>query len=130
METARRWYQDLASELGAEDPQYAARVLRAVLHALREQLTPEEGAQLAAQLPTLIRGIYYEEWRPGAVRHLARDVDPFLARVADEGRMAGETEASHAVAAVASVLRRHVSEGELEDVLAILPAKLRPLFAA
>jgi uncharacterized protein (DUF2267 family) len=50
--------------------------------------------------------------------------------VAVEGQMAGETEASLAVAAVARVLHRHVSEGELTDVLAILPAKLRPLFQA
>ena len=104
--------------------------MRAVLHALRDRLSVEEGAQLAAQLPTLIRGIYYERWKPGAVRHLAHDVDTFLEHVAQEGRMAGETEASHAVAAVARLLRCHVSKGELDDVLAILPAKLRPLFEA
>jgi len=44
--------------------------------------------------------------------------------------MAGETEASHAVAAVGRLLRRHISQGEIDDVLAILPAKLRPLFGA
>jgi len=130
VEAARRWFDDLAAELGTDDPQYAARALRAVLHALRDRVSVEEGAQLAAQLPTLIRGIYYEQWKPGAVAHLTRDVDELLAHVAREGMMAGETEASHAVAAIARVLRRHVSEGELDDVLAILPAKLRPLFEA
>lgn len=129
-EAARIWYGDVAGELGTEDLHYAARALRAVLHALRDRLTVEESAQLAAQLPTLIRGIYYEQWKPGATKHLAHDIDVFLEHVAAEGRMAGETEASHAVAAVARVLHRHVSEGELEDVLAILPAKLRPLFRA
>jgi len=128
-EAAHHWYQDLAEELGSEDLHYAARALRAVLHALRDRLTVEEGAQLAAQLPTLIRGIYYEQWKPGAVKHLTHDIDAFLAHVAREGRMAGETEASHAVAAVARVLRRRISEGELDDVLAILPAKIRQLFA-
>jgi len=127
-EAAHVWYRDVAAALGTEDLHYAGRALRAVLHALRDRLTVEEAAQLAAQLPTLIRGIYYEQWKPGATRHLARDVDAFLAHVIAEGRMAGETEASHAVAAVARVLHAHVSEGELEDVLAILPAKLRPLF--
>jgi uncharacterized protein (DUF2267 family) len=130
VEAARRWYDDLATELGRDDRQYAARALRAVLHALRDRLSVGEGAQLAAQLPTLIRGIYYEQWKPGAVPHLAHDVDEFLEHVAREGRMAGETEASHAVAAVACLLRHHVSQGELDDVLAVLPAKLRPLFEA
>jgi uncharacterized protein (DUF2267 family) len=80
VEAARRWYDDLATELGSDDRQYAARALRAVLHALRDRLSVGEGAQLAAQLPTLIRGIYYEQWKPGAVPHLAHDVDEFLAR--------------------------------------------------
>jgi len=127
-ETARVWYRDVAGELGTDDLHYAARALRAVLHALRDRLTVEETAQLAAQLPTLIRGIFDEQWKPGGARHLAHDIDAFLGHVAAEARMAGETEASHAVTAVARVLHRHVSDGELDDVLAILPAKLRPLF--
>jgi uncharacterized protein (DUF2267 family) len=127
-EAAHIWYRDAANELGTEDLHYAGRALRAVLHALRDRLTVEEAAQLASQLPTLIRGIYYEQWKPGATKHLAHDVDAFLEHVAADGQMAGETEASHAVAAVAAVLRQHVSEGELADVFAILPANLRPLF--
>jgi uncharacterized protein (DUF2267 family) len=125
---AHVWYHDVAAALDTDDEQYAARALRAVLHTLRDRLTVVEAAQLAAQLPTLIRGVFYENWRPDAARHLAHDVDAFLQQVASEARMAGETEASLAVEAVASVLHQHVSEGELADVLAVLPAKLRPLF--
>lgn len=128
VEAAHIWYHDVAEEMGTADLHDAGRALRAVLHALRDRLTVEETAQLAAQLPTLIRGIYYEGWKPGAAGRLAYDVDTFLAHVAAEGRMAGETEASHAVGAVARVLHAHVSAGEMEDVLAILPATLRPLF--
>lgn len=129
-EAARVWYRDVATEMQTDDPQEAARALRAVLHGLRDRLTVEEGAQLADQLPTLIRGVYYENWTPGRTRALAHDVDTFLRHIAEEGRMAGDTEASHAVAAVARVLHRHVSAGELEDVLAVLPEKLRPLLRA
>lgn len=128
VEAAHGWYRDVGEELGTDDLHYAARALRAVLHALRDRLNVEEAAQLASQLPTLIRGIYYEQWKPGGARHLAHDVHAFLDHVADEGQMAGETEASNAVAAISRVLHRRISEGELDDVLAILPAKLRPLF--
>ena len=127
-ETAYVWFHDVADELGTEDLLYAGRAMRAVLHALRDRLSVPEAAQLASELPTLIRGIYYEGWKPGAQRHLTHDLDAFLKHIATEGRLAGETEASLAVAAVARVLHEHVSEGELRDVLAILPAKLRPLF--
>ena len=65
MEQAHVWVNDVADEFGTEGHQLAYRILRAFLHAVRDRITAEESAQLAAQLPTLIRGIYYEGWRPG-----------------------------------------------------------------
>jgi uncharacterized protein (DUF2267 family) len=130
VEKTHVWLNELADELGVEDHQYAYRALRAVLHTLRDRLTVDTAATLAAQLPTLIRGIYYEDWVPGRTPSAIHDADAFLAHVAAEGRMAGETEASLAVAAVSKVLREHVSAGEIDDVLAILPDRIRVLIAA
>lgn len=130
-EKAHVWLKDVARELGgSEDRAYAYRALRAVLHTLRDRLTVDVAAKLAAQLPTLIRGIYYEDWDPSRTPSPIHDVDTFLERVAAEGRMAGETEASIAVEAVARVLRAHVSAGEIDGVLAVLPDSFRPLIAA
>jgi len=130
VEKAHLWLNEIAEELGGEDRQYAYRALRGVLHTLRDRLTVAAAAQLAAQLPTLIRGIYYEDWKPDRTPLSIHDVDTFLAHVAEEARFAGETEASVAVEAVTRVLRRHVSEGEIDDVLAVLPDKLKALIAA
>jgi len=130
VEKAHIWLKELAAELGVEDRQYAYRALRAVLHALRDRLTVDVAAKLAAQLPTLIRGIYYEDWDPSRTPLPIHDVEAFLDHVVAEGHMAGETEASLAVTAVARVLREHVSEGEIDDVLAVLPDKLRVLIEA
>ena len=130
VEKAHIWLNELAGELGVEDRQYAYRALRAVLHALRDRLTVDVAAKLAAQLPTLIRGIYYEDWDPSRTPLPIHDVDAFLDHVVGEGRMSGETEASLAVTAVARVLREHVSEGEIDDVLAVLPDKLKVLIEA
>ncbi|HXR29503.1 MAG TPA: DUF2267 domain-containing protein [Solirubrobacteraceae bacterium] len=130
VEKTHIWLKELAAELGDSDRQYAYRALRAVLHTLRDRLTVEVAAKLGAQLPVLVRGIYYEDWRPSRTPLPIHDVDAFLAHVAAEGHMAGETEASLAVTAVARVLREHVSAGEIDDVLAILPAKLRVLVEA
>ena len=115
VEKAHIWLGQLADELGTEDRRTAYRVLRAFLHAIRDRLPVEEAAQLAAQMPLLIRGIYYEGWRPAATPVQYRDLDSFLRRVAEEASLAGETEASFAAAAAARVLRRHISEGELAD---------------
>ena len=127
VESAHVWINDMASELDRDDQAEALRLLRAFLHALRDRLTIDEGAQLAAQLPELIRGVFYENWVPARTPAGYHDVDSFLARIADEARLAGSTEASYAATAGAAVLRRHVSEGELADVSAVLPAPVREL---
>ncbi len=127
VEKAHIWIGEVASALGTDDRHYAYRALRAVLHTLRDRLTIEEAAQLAAQLPTLIRGIYYEDWNPSRAPAAFHSVKDFLDHIAEEGRLAGETEASYAVTAVATVLRDHVTAGELADVIAILPSHLKPL---
>jgi len=130
VEKTHIWLKEIAAELGDEDRQYAYRALRAVLHTLRDRLTVDVAAKLAAQLPTLIRGIYYEDWDPSRTPLPIHDVEAFLDHVVGEGHMAGETEASVAVTAVARVLRAHVSPGEINEVLAVLPDKFRALIEA
>ena len=130
VEKTHIWLKELAGEFGGEDRMYAYRALRAVLHALRDRLPVDVAAKFAAQLPTLIRGIYYEDWDPSRTPLPIHDVDAFLERIVEEGRMAGETEASLAVEAVARVLRRHVSAGEIAELLAVLPDALKGLIAA
>jgi uncharacterized protein (DUF2267 family) len=130
VEKTHIWLDAVAEELGEEDRQYAYRALRAVLHALRDRLTVDVAAKLAAQLPTLIRGIYYEDWDPSRTPLAIHDVGTFLDHVAAEGHMAGETEASLAVSAVIAVLRAHVAAGEIDGVLAVLPDSLRVLINA
>ncbi|MPZ50553.1 MAG: DUF2267 domain-containing protein [Dehalococcoidia bacterium] len=48
------------------------------LHQVRDRLQLEEVAHLGAQLPMLVRGIYYEGWDPSR--------NPRLDRTADEVR--------------------------------------------
>ena len=130
VEKTHIWLNEVAEGLGTDDRHYAYRALRAVLHSLRDRLTVDVAAKLAAQLPLLVRGIYYEDWDPSRTPLPIHDVKAFLDHVAREGRMAGDTEASLAVAAVGSVLRAHVSAGEINEVLAVLPDKLSVLIEA
>src|SRR5579871_6578177 len=90
---ANAWLNDLVDELG-EDRQSVYRMLRAFLHLLRDRLPPEEGAHLAAQLPHLWRGVFYEGWSPARESDTYRDRQSFLARFAEEAQLAGPTEAS------------------------------------
>lgn len=130
VEQAKHWIDETAAELGDDDRRAAWRALKGVLHALRDRSTVEETAQLASQLPELIRGAFYENWTPARTPERYRDADAFLQRVRDQAGLAGEAEASFAVSAVMGVLRRHVSAGELEDVLATMPSPVRDLLEA
>jgi uncharacterized protein (DUF2267 family) len=57
------WLKTLAEQLHIEDRHDAYRGLRSVLHVLRDRLTPEQAVHLGAQLPLLVRGIFYDGWR-------------------------------------------------------------------
>jgi uncharacterized protein (DUF2267 family) len=76
----------------------------------------------------LIRGIYYEGWVPSHTPQTYHALGAFLERVATEANLTGETEASFAAAAAARVLRAHVSPGEFEDVISVLPPPVREIF--
>ena len=121
------WLKDLMERLGSDDRLYAYRVLRAYLHVLRDRLTVDEAAQLAAQLPHLLRGVFYEGWDPSRTPETYRDRETFLSRLAERAQLAGPTEASVAAEAATAVLRERVAEGEVEDVLQLLPASIRTI---
>ena len=60
VQAANLWLKELMDALGWDDRHKAYQGLRTTLHALRDRLTLEEMAQLGAQVPLLIRGVYYE----------------------------------------------------------------------
>lgn len=122
VQKAREWVHDLARELGRpDDPQYAFRVLRGFLHVLRDRLPVVESVQLSAQLPELLRGVYFEGWRPTSTPHPYHDLDTFLLRLSDAALLAGETQAAYAGEAVVRVLARHVGVHEVGKVRLVLP---------
>lgn len=122
------WLNELADELGRHgDERYALRVLRGFLHTLRDRLPVPETAHLAAQLPELVRGIYYEGWRPTDSPQRYHDMDTFLDRMAEAAMLAGETEAAYAVESAARILRKHVGDTELRKVSLVLPHEIARL---
>jgi uncharacterized protein (DUF2267 family) len=106
---------------------YAA--LRGVLHALRDRLTVEEAAQLSAQLPMLVRGIYFEGWDPTHVP-MKMDKEEFLSRVRREVPYEIKGGMEPLVRTVVHALQSHVTAGEWEDIQATLPKGLAALFPA
>ena len=121
------WLKDIMETLGWQDRHEAYLALRATLHALRDRLTIEETTQLAAQLPMLVRGFYYEGWDPTGKPLRERHKDEFLSRIRDEMRPYA-VDYEQVARAVFSVMANRVSEGEIEDVERVLPESLRELW--
>ena len=55
------WKSGEVSHLDKAD---AYKALRAVLQTLRDRLPMQEAVHFGAQLPMLLRGLYYEGWKP------------------------------------------------------------------
>jgi uncharacterized protein (DUF2267 family) len=123
-----KWLNEIAEHLGWDDHQKCYHALRAVLHALRDPLPVNHAAALAAQLPMLIRGIYYDGWNPAHVPVKERKKTEFLAHIRAAFRDAPTFDAEEVTRVVLRVLANHVSQGEVENVKLTLPHEIRDLW--
>ena len=129
LQTTNIWLNDIRERLGwTEDHHRAYHALRAVLHALRDRLPVDQAAALAAQLPMLVRGFYYEGWHPHGKPVKERHKEDFLAHVAEAFRDDPDVDPERIVSVVFRVLSKHVSGGEVESVKRSLPTEIRSLW--
>lgn len=128
LEKTNIWLRNVMAEMEGEDRQEAYLALRGVLHALRDRLQVNEAVQLGAQLPMLVRGFYYEGWRPSATPRRERHRGQFLEHVREAFPRDADIDSERVTRAVFAVLARRVSEGEIEDVTGMLPGELRDLW--
>jgi len=112
--------------LGGRRQAYSA--LRAVLHALRDRLTVEQAVHLGAQLPVIVRGLYYEGWHPAGKPTGERQVEAFVARVAAELPPKFPRDALGVTRAVFDLLWQELDPGEIAKVIDTLPVPLRSLW--
>jgi uncharacterized protein (DUF2267 family) len=128
IQTTNIWLNDVLERLGWQDRYRAYHALRAVLHALRDRLAVDQVAALAAQLPMLVRGFYYEGWHPHGKPLKERKKEEFLAHVAEAFRDDLDVDPERVTRAVFSVLAKHITRGEIEGIKHSLPAELRELW--
>lgn len=120
------WIKTVDTSLGLNDPDTAYAVLRGVLHQLRDRITTEEAIHLGDQLPTLVRGVYYEAFTPSAPQK-QRTADAFLERVAARiGR--DQVDPDAATRTVFALLREKCSEGEVDQVIHMLPDEVKSMW--
>jgi uncharacterized protein (DUF2267 family) len=129
LQTTNIWLDEIMEELGP-DRQLTWHILGAVLRALRDRLPADLAAHLSAQLPLLVRGTYYDRYRPADLPKRSRSLDELLTEVSEELRLSRPVDSREAVRVVRAVLTRHVDAGQLAKVLSSLPEEIRDLAAA
>ncbi|OBB63057.1 MULTISPECIES: DUF2267 domain-containing protein [unclassified Mycobacterium] len=125
IDAAHTWINDVAKEFDTEDREFAYRVLRAWLHTLRDRLTVEASAHFAAQLPDLIRGIFYQAWNPNAVPD-KYDAKAYAVRFSREANIALDDVGTAAAATTAAVLH-HLPVAQIDKALGQLPMEIRKI---
>jgi uncharacterized protein (DUF2267 family) len=123
-----RWIAEIADGLETDDRERALSALRASLHILRDSLPLQATVALGAQLPLIVRGLYYENWQPEAV-HVHHTKDEILALLAERLSWASLPELEPAVRAAFSVIQRHIDAHEVEKVAHLLSHGVKHLWS-
>jgi len=121
------WLKALAEQLHFDDRHHAYNALRAVLHALRDRLPPEIAVHLGAQLPMLVRGIYYEGWHMAGNPTKDRSAQEFADHVLKGLPPQFPTDPLTVTRAVFEILWEKLDPGEFVKLMDHLPTSLRTL---
>ncbi|MBS0295210.1 MAG: DUF2267 domain-containing protein [Proteobacteria bacterium] len=124
------WLNDIQTLLINADRRQAYEAVRAVLHTLRDRLTAESAVHLSAQLPMLLRGLYFEGWKPSHTPTDERSAEAFIDAVAKRlpAGFAGSVE--DAVRAVFEIAWARLGEGEAQKIMRQLPRPILELWPA
>jgi uncharacterized protein (DUF2267 family) len=122
------WLDEIMAALGP-DRQVAWKVLSVVLHKLRDRMPTGLATHLGAQLPLLVRGVYYDQFEP-ANQPTDCDLEEFVAEVSEWLSDIRPVNPRNAILAVFSVLSRHIPRGQIAKVQDALPKDLRAFWAS
>ena len=127
VQQTQEWLKEVRDDAGLASEAEAYSVLRAVLHQLRDRLTMQEAVDLGAQLPLLVRGIYYEGWRPSQVPDKVRSRQDFLDDLTVR-LMPHRLPPEPMARTVLALLAHHCDPGEIADVIGQLPDEIKALW--
>jgi uncharacterized protein (DUF2267 family) len=128
IQTTNIWLDQIMERIGP-DRQVAWKVLSTVLHKLRDRLPVEAAAHLGAQLPLLVRGVFYDQYEPAKQPTRCRSREEFVEEVAEWLGDTRPVDPEEAIAAVFDVLSRNIDQGQVAKIKAILPEPVRQMWA-
>lgn len=125
VQLTHEWINELAERLDWSNHRNVFHLLRLTLTGLRDLLGHDEAAQLSAQMPILIRGVFYEGWRPSDTPLKDKHKSSFVERIDAKMRDYPEYRGEQDIHTVFKLFNTRISEGELTDIRSALPASIR-----
>lgn len=122
------WLNELTETGVFEDQDQAYSGLRAVLQALRDRLTVDEAVHLASELPMVVRGFYYEGWKPASMPVKIDSPAEFDELIRHHLSQGSNIDPRAATRAVFGLLNDRISAGEIAHVREMLPDEIRALW--
>lgn len=123
LQTTNTWLNEITEQIGP-DRQIAWKVLSVVLHKLRDRLPLGLAVHLGAELPILIRGVYYDQFEPAKLP-TDWNLDAFVAETERWLSDVRPINPQDAIRAVMKVLSHYVPPGQIDKVRGALPADIR-----
>lgn len=133
---ANEFVKELSNNLGhPEEQTQTIRLLRAVLHTVRDRITISESLDLLAQLPMMLKALYVEQWKYHEKPPLNYDdMEGLTTAVKKEQERMGEQSfdwqesTEDLVKIVLTSLRKYITDGQAIHVMDQMPKEVKAIF--
>jgi uncharacterized protein (DUF2267 family) len=125
---AHELVNELKGRLDWSSDRDTLRLLRVTLHQIRDRIHVNETAQLSAQLPIIIRGMFFEGWQPNLVPLPERRAADFISAIEHHVGDMMEYRGPQDILTVFKLLNARISAGQINDIRANLPEEIRALW--
>jgi uncharacterized protein (DUF2267 family) len=122
------WLKDIMERIETDDRHFAYQVLRGTLHMIRDRIGPENAVHFGAQLPMLIRGLYYEGWHMAHTPTRTRRLMDFIDDIEQDARQDFGPNREEMVRAAFQTIADHIDAGEVDKLIKAFPEDLKSLW--
>jgi uncharacterized protein (DUF2267 family) len=130
IQSSIEWLNDIKEELKWKDDERVYAATKVTLQTLRDRMIVDETFELAAQMPLLLKGIYFDGYDPSGKPLTIRSREELFDEIQDRFDKAEGLSGEIITRAVLKVLYKRAGEGEMDDIKENMPADIQGLFIA
>lgn len=131
---ANGFLNELSESLGhPAEQEKSLTVLRAVLHTIRDRITISESLDVLAQLPTMLKGIYVEQWKYrdtpmkfGSLEEMTKEVEERQSKYGEKG-FDWEMSTADIISITMRALSKYLTQGQMDHIKEQIPAEIKPV---